>query len=50
MSFRITLKSVEPTPTGRPALMRLKGLLKVALRSFGFRCVNIEVLPGSKEG
>lgn len=29
--------------------IRLRQLLKYALRSFGFKCVNIEVMPQGKE-
>jgi hypothetical protein len=48
--FVLTFESVLPrlrenmAPPPEPA-RRLAGLLKVALRSFGFRCLRVEELP-----
>lgn len=43
--FRITLQS-SPSPTARANddAVRLRQLLKVALRSLGFKCTNVERL------
>lgn len=45
--FRITLKSQPKSAQAAEArtvddMIRLRRLLKCALRSFGFKCVNIE--------
>lgn len=37
--FRITLRASE---SDLPAIVRLRQLLKVALRGFGFRCTDLE--------
>jgi hypothetical protein len=47
--FRITLKSQPKSAQAADArtvddTVRLRSLLKCALRSFGFKCVNIECL------
>jgi hypothetical protein len=40
--IRLTLR---PLPDAVPADVRLRRLLKRLLRSYGFRCVNVEALP-----
>lgn len=42
-TYRITLKSLAKV-TSAPDYIRLRQLLKCALRAFGFRCTNIEVI------
>jgi hypothetical protein len=32
----------EPAPSSVPVTVRVRSLLKVALRSFGLRCVHVE--------
>lgn len=39
--IRLTLEATAPEAD---AMERLRGLLKIALRSFGFRCLKIEKL------
>jgi hypothetical protein len=41
-TFRLVLRAV---PGGGPVEVRLRSLLKVALRAFGFRCVKVEEVP-----
>lgn len=40
MTYRITLKSMARI-TSAPDTIRLRQLLKIALRRFGFKCVDI---------
>jgi hypothetical protein len=44
--FRLTLESV---PSDVPAEIRLRGLLKLMLRSFGLRCVEAKELTDGEE-
>ena len=39
--FALVLQAV-PDPDGAPSIIRLRRFLKMALRSFGLRCVKIE--------
>lgn len=41
--YRLTFRPVGPSPV--PPALRLKRLLKLALRSLGLRCERLEVLP-----
>lgn len=54
MTFRITLRSQPKSATTADARtvddnIRLRQLLKVALRRFGFKCVNIERVDSGDE-
>jgi hypothetical protein len=40
-TYRLILRSLPTTPGGIPEAQRLKGLLKSALRQFGFRCIVV---------
>lgn len=46
--YVVTLKSVATQPTAAPPAQRLKALLKVALRSFGLRCVSVRAARDCK--
>jgi hypothetical protein len=39
--YRIVLRSLPVGPGAVPEVVRLKALLKAALRSYGFRCVEV---------
>lgn len=45
-TYRITL---TPTPGGPPAIIRLRRLLKAALRGFGMKCLAVEEMPETPE-
>jgi hypothetical protein len=44
--FRITMRA---QPSDLPAIVRLRQLLKVALRSYRFRCVSVEQIIAMTE-
>ncbi|MGD0540529.1 MAG: hypothetical protein ABSB33_03320 [Tepidisphaeraceae bacterium] len=43
--FRLTLRALPVAPGGPPAIIRLRGALKVLLRRFSLRCVDVRELP-----
>lgn len=45
--FRLTLR---PTPGDVPAAVRLRAVLKYALRACGLRCVRVEEVPRDGPG
>jgi hypothetical protein len=49
---RVFVLRLVPTPSTPDPIRALKGLLKLALRRFGLRCVAVEELIelGAKEG
>lgn len=50
MSREQFILTLEPTPQGPPAEIRLRRALKTLLRSFGLRCVNIQENNGDATG
>lgn len=49
-TYKIVLRSLPATPGSVPEAQRLKGLLKVALRSFGFKCVEVSADSHEPQG
>lgn len=50
VTYRITFKSVPGNYRTEP-LYRIRGLLKGALRGYGFKCLNIEeIIKDEKNG
>lgn len=48
--YRLTLRSDSPHRTNAETVRKLRALLKIALRVFGFRCVEVsETTPEQVE-
>jgi hypothetical protein len=47
--FRITIRDLAP-PGDATTDVRLRRMLKAALRWFGFRCVKVEEVPAPRAG